>query len=224
MNPKVVLVLAALLVGSYAQAQKTIRGFVIDSASFAPLPYVNVVIKNSYRGVSTDDKGGFAISTHRGDSLIFSLVGYNELVFSAGELEETVIIRMAEHVKLLQAVTIIGKKEKVVPPFHIAPNERLPNYGPYGKGLDLSYFGKRAKEQRKLHVVKAEHERVKTYVMVVASPEVRERICKEFEISEEQYYSILLQFNIDHNNVNEVMSSEEWVTVLRRYYAASLKK
>jgi CarboxypepD_reg-like domain len=224
MNRRVLLTLICFLLVFAAQAQKTIRGFVIDSASFIPLSYVSVSVKNTFRGMSTDSKGAFSVNTVRGDTVVFSLVGYNELVFSAAELEETVIIRLAEKIKVLQGVTIIGHKEKTVPALHLKPKSNLPNYGPYGAGINLGYFSKIEKEKRKLVKVKLEQQRVKSYVMVVCSPDVREKICKEFSLTEDQYYQMLAEFNIENQNVNRVYSSEEWITLLRDYYADILNR
>src|SRR5258706_12385908 len=95
---KIVTLLILLLIPFGGYSQKLIKGFVIDSASFAPLAYVNIKVKNTSRGTSTDEKGGFTLPTLKGDSLVFSLVGYNTKEFSTIELEETVIIRLATRV------------------------------------------------------------------------------------------------------------------------------
>ncbi len=218
---KILGVFILLLISVAAHPQKIIRGFVIDSASFAPLGYVNIKIKNSFRGTSSDSKGGFGISTAKGDTLEFSLVGYNPEEFAAAELEETVIIRMAIKIKMLDAITIVGRKEKTISPIHIAPNTRIMNYGPYGPGVNLAYFSKLEKEKRKLQRVLAEHERIKNYIAVVCSPEIRERICEEYGLSDDQYYQLLAKFNIETMNQYRELSSEEWITVLRNFYASN---
>lgn len=219
MSRRVVILGACLVLTISAFGQKTIRGFVIDSASFVPLPYVSVQVKNTYRGVSTDAKGGFAIPTIKGDTIIFSLIGYNQEMFSAAELDETVIIRLAEHVKQLDVVTIVGHKEKTVPAFHIKPSKgNVPSYGSQGMAVNFAYFTKEEKEKRKLARVQAEQARVHSYVMVVCSPDVKERICKEFDLNDDQYFQLLAEFNIANENVRQEYSSEEWITVLRSFY------
>ena len=216
------LFLSLISLGGYSQ--KLIKGFVIDSASFAPLSYVNIKIKNTSRGTSTDEKGGFTLSTARGDSLVFSLVGYNSEEFSTAELEETVIIRMAIRVRQLDAITIVGRKEKTVRPIHMVPNSKMPNYGPYGAGVNLAYFSKLEKEKRKLHKVQAEYQRVKNYVAVVCSPEVREKICGEYSLTDDQYYQLLAKFNITNKDARYDLTPEEWITVLRKFYSANVIK
>jgi hypothetical protein len=224
MDQKKVLLLILVLISFGGYSQKLIKGFVIDSASFAPLAYVNIKVKNTSRGTSTDEKGGFTLPTAKGDSLVFSLVGYNSEEFSAAELEETIIIRMAIRVKELAAITIIGRKEKAVRPIHIAPRSNLANYGPYGAGVNLAYFTKLEKEKRKLHKVQAEYQRVKNYVAVVCSPEVRERICEEYSITEDQYYQLLAKFNITNKDARYDLTAEEWITVLRKFCSANVIK
>jgi hypothetical protein len=221
---KVLILLILLLISMLGYSQKLIKGFVIDSASFAPLAYVNIKIKNTSRGTSTDEKGGFTLPTAKGDSLVFSLVGYNSEEFSTIELEETIIIRMAIRVKELDAITIIGRKEKTVRPIHMVPKSNLANYGPYGAGINLAYFTKLEKEKRKLHKVQAEYQRVKNYVAVVCSPEVRERICEEYSITDDQYYQVLAKFNMTNKDARYDLTAEEWITVLRNFCSANVIK
>lgn len=221
---KIIVLLLLLLISAAGYSQKQIKGFVIDSASFAPLAYVNIKVKNTTRGTSTDEKGGFTLNTVKGDSLVFSLVGYNSEEFSTFELEETVIIRMGIRVKELDAITIIGRKEKAVPSLHMTPKSNLANYGPYGAGVNLAYFTKLEKEKRKLHKVQAEYQRVKNYVAVVCSPEVREKICSEYSLTDDQYYQLLAKFNMTNKDARYDLTSEEWITVLRKFYSANVIK
>ena len=55
--------------------------------------------------------------------------------------------------------------------------------------------------------------------MVVCSPDVRDRLCKEFEITEDEYFTLLAKFNIDHLTKHYDLTTEEWITVLRNFYA-----
>ena len=41
-----------------------------------PVPYVNILIQNRNRGTYSDIKGFFSIVAHKGDTIIFSAVGY----------------------------------------------------------------------------------------------------------------------------------------------------
>ena len=218
-HKKLIGVLILSLFSMAAHPQKLIRGFVIDSASFIPLSYVNIRVKNSILGTSSDTKGGFSIATSRGDTLVFSLVGYNSEEFAVDELEETIIIRMAVQIKELQAVTIVARKEKQVRPVHMTPKLDGVNYGPYGPGFNLGYFSKYEREKRKLVKVKAAHDLVKNYIAVVCDPDIKDRICKEYSLTNDQYFELLAKFNIQNMNRTYDLTSAEWVTVLRKFYA-----
>ncbi len=56
--------------------QKTITGTVTDASG--PLPGVNVVVKYTQRGVSTDIYGNYSIKASKGEILVFSFMGMCE--------------------------------------------------------------------------------------------------------------------------------------------------
>ena len=219
---KIIGIIILSLTSFAAHPQKLIRGFIIDSASFAPLGYVNIKIKNSQRGTSSNGKGEFSISTVKGDTLIFSLVGYNSEEFLAAELDETIIIRMAVKIKQLDPITIIGRKDKPVRPIRMTPKSNLGYYGPNGGGFNLGYFSKLEREKRKLSKVMEAHERIKNYIAVVCDPDIRVRICQEFSLSDDEYYGLLAKFNIQNLNRSYDLTSAEWITVLRDFYSENV--
>ena len=61
-----------------AMAQRTVSGKVTDDGGEA-LPGVNVVIKGTTTGVTTDLDGNYRISVEDGATLIFSFVGFDKL-------------------------------------------------------------------------------------------------------------------------------------------------
>jgi hypothetical protein len=82
-----------LLMGGSSSAQKTttIYGSVSDFETLQPLPFVNVVFRNSSVGTLTDSLGNFKLETRRNfDSLVVSLIGYKSqtLVVNRGVTEE----------------------------------------------------------------------------------------------------------------------------------------
>jgi len=222
---KVIGALVFLSIFSSSYAQKQIRGIVIDSATFAPLANVNIRIKNSFLGTVTNAKGEFKISVTRKDTLVFSLVGYFKEEFAADELDETSIIRMTEEVTVLQTVNVSPKdKAKGLRPTHLAPAGNLLNFGNGRPGFNLGYFSKPEREKRKLLAVQAENRRVKNYVAVVCSPEVRERITQEYAISDDEYYGILAQFNLENGDSLYNLTSEELIVVLDDYYKNNVRR
>ena len=59
---------------SFAQ-ERTISGVVSEQG--LPLPGVNVVIKGTMRGTQTDLDGKYSIKASKGETLVFSFIGYN---------------------------------------------------------------------------------------------------------------------------------------------------
>ncbi len=85
-------------------AQQTVSGVVTDGSG-SPLPAVNVVVKGTTNGVSTDFDGNYTITAANGQVLVFSSIGFETqeaniagatlnitLVESASELDEVVVI------------------------------------------------------------------------------------------------------------------------------------
>lgn len=76
------LPLAALLLSSQLHAQQTPRklvqftGVVVTGDSLLPVPFTNVLIKNSYRGTMSDVFGYFSFVAQEGDTVLFSAVGF----------------------------------------------------------------------------------------------------------------------------------------------------
>lgn len=51
-------------------------GVVVNHDSLTPTPFVNVLIKNTYRGTITDFYGFFSFVAQKGDTIKFSCLGY----------------------------------------------------------------------------------------------------------------------------------------------------
>ncbi len=76
---KIVLLLAAFTVFSSVDvlAQHTVSGTVIDASTSEPLPAVNILVKGTTRGTTSDTDGQFElIAESSADTLVFSYVGY----------------------------------------------------------------------------------------------------------------------------------------------------
>jgi hypothetical protein len=87
------LILLIPALGSYAQEKdrKVIQfsGIVVTGDSLSPVPYVTVMIKNKYRGTSSDYYGYFSLAAESGDSLVFSSLGFKKSYYQVPEdLEE----------------------------------------------------------------------------------------------------------------------------------------
>ena len=78
------LLFCLIMVPTTLLAQTTVSGTVTDKANAMPLPGVNVLVKGTSRGASTDFDGKFTLEVNQGETIIVSYVGYKtqELIFN----------------------------------------------------------------------------------------------------------------------------------------------
>jgi len=72
------LLISVLCFQVSAQNLKEVKGVVFDGTSNTGLPGVNIIIKGTSRGVSTDANGAFSIEASSGQTLSFSFIGYEQ--------------------------------------------------------------------------------------------------------------------------------------------------
>ncbi|GAA4771513.1 TonB-dependent receptor [Flavobacterium hankyongi] len=89
---------------SFAQ-EKTITGKVTDASG--PLPGVNVVVKGTTKGTTTNFDGTYSIKAKEGESLIFSFMGMNDVVKTVGS-ENTINTVLSDESKQLTEVVVVG--------------------------------------------------------------------------------------------------------------------
>ncbi|UOB18796.1 SusC/RagA family TonB-linked outer membrane protein [Abyssalbus ytuae] len=95
-----------LFISSGIYAQMTVSGTVTEQATGTPLPGVNVVIKGTTTGATTDFDGNYAITAQNGDTLVFSYIGFQtqEMVVASNVLNVTLV----EDLQQLGEVVVIG--------------------------------------------------------------------------------------------------------------------
>ena len=101
------LLLLMLLVPSLALAQSTISGTVSELENGFPLPGVNVIIKGSSTGTTTDFYGKYQLTANNGDVLVFSYVGYTsqEVIFAG---QAVLDVQLSEDASALDEIVLIG--------------------------------------------------------------------------------------------------------------------
>ncbi|MFD1017365.1 SusC/RagA family TonB-linked outer membrane protein [Winogradskyella rapida] len=101
------LLFCLLILPASLMAQSTVTGTVTDEANAMPLPGVNVVIKGTSRGTSTDFDGNYALEVSQGEILVISYVGYmtQEIVFNG---QTPINVVLAEDSAQLEEVVLIG--------------------------------------------------------------------------------------------------------------------
>ncbi|PWV48170.1 TonB-dependent receptor [Chitinophaga sp. S165] len=96
-----------LLFASAAFAQTKFTGKVTDQTSGNPLPGVTVAIKNSSRGTATDPAGNFSITAKKGETLVFSFIGYTQQDVILGDATSVSVV-LSEKVGSLDEVVVTG--------------------------------------------------------------------------------------------------------------------
>ncbi|WP_299551514.1 TonB-dependent receptor [Seonamhaeicola sp.] len=106
MKKKQVMFLLLLLSSISVIAQTTLTGKVTD-ASNVPLPGVNVIIKGTTQGTTTDFDGNYSVLTSTGDILEFSYLGFVSQSISVGDQTQINVI-LNEDVAKLDEVVVVG--------------------------------------------------------------------------------------------------------------------
>lgn len=93
-----------------------IKGNVTDGSGNLPMPGVNVVVKNSSRGTTTDFDGNYSIKVNSNEVLVFSYVGYESQEVAVSGTT-TINVTLKEEDKSLDEVVVVGygtQKKSVV--------------------------------------------------------------------------------------------------------------
>ncbi|AUP80714.1 SusC/RagA family TonB-linked outer membrane protein [Flavivirga eckloniae] len=96
-----------LILPVFLFGQNAIKGTVTEQSNSIPLPGVNVVIKGTTNGTTTDFDGNFQIKANNGDIIVFSYIGYQtvEITFSG---QSTLNVQLSEDTDQLDEIVIIG--------------------------------------------------------------------------------------------------------------------
>jgi TonB-linked SusC/RagA family outer membrane protein len=99
--------------------EKIIEGTVIDEETDTPIPSVNISIKGTKLGTTTDFDGNFILKVKETDVLVFTYLGYKKQVVSvAGKTGTKIKVKMVIASDQLDEITVVAygyqKKESVV--------------------------------------------------------------------------------------------------------------
>lgn len=104
-----VLLACSLLMARMVQAQTAeVSGTVVDAATEAPIPGVNVAVEGTTTGTATDAEGQFAIALGDQRTLVVSFVGYRTQRVEVPEGQTQVDVRLEEDVLGLEEVLVTG--------------------------------------------------------------------------------------------------------------------
>ncbi len=172
---------------------------VVDSLTLNNLPAVNVKIKNTNRGTSTNPNGIFTILATDKDTLVFSYIGYSKAMVPVNYEDEIMFVRLTEESMMLKEVVIRDQGFHIVQKYPKSPTltttKPLKARSTVGVGVNFAYFSKIEKEKRKLVKVMAVNDKVKMYLTIVTDPDFRSDVMERYNITEERFYDILALYN-----------------------------
>lgn len=109
---KKTLIFSLLLIANSLHAQLTLKGKVVDEFE-NPLPYVNVMLKGTNLGTTTDDNGRFFLKTKKyKGTLEVSFIGFQTQTFSVSENTKFLNIVLTEESNQLDEVVVVTKPKK----------------------------------------------------------------------------------------------------------------
>jgi len=213
------LLMGLFLLSGPVFSQSLIRGIVVDSATFANLPYVNIQVKHSFKGTTTDINGSFSILATPHDTLIFSLLGYKKLELALADYEPG-IIRLMEQPTLLRAV-IVSDSVLFENPYEGMFDEqeaKLKKKIPF-------YYHKTRKDKIKAANWRAQSLHVQTYVdVVINEDETKNALIKRYDLTEKEYYETLALFNEQNYAVMYYLTRAELVSFLNKFFEAHVPR
>jgi TonB-linked SusC/RagA family outer membrane protein len=101
-------VFGVLLTQSITAQPKTVTGVVADANTNAVLPGVNVVVKNTTRGSSTDANGRYTLSASQGEILVFTSIGYLAMEMPVG-VSNQLDVKLSPDVLALNEVVVTAE-------------------------------------------------------------------------------------------------------------------
>jgi TonB-linked SusC/RagA family outer membrane protein len=106
-NRNMLAALLILLTGMQAFSQRTISGTVTASDTGETLPGVNVIVKGTAKGTSTDINGSFQLEVMPDEQvLVFSFLGYNDQEVNIGNQENINVVLEISSTQLEEFVVI----------------------------------------------------------------------------------------------------------------------
>lgn len=87
-------------------------GVVVTADSLKPIPYVNIIIRNTWRGTVTDYFGFFSFVARLRDTIEFSCLGYKKSTFI---IPDTLASNRYSLIQMMQGDTIVLRETVIYP-------------------------------------------------------------------------------------------------------------
>jgi hypothetical protein len=230
------LIILISLIPDQAVGQLTLRGMVVDSATMQPLPYVNIVVKTTGPGTVSDLRGSFELNAEAQDTIVFSRVGYHTKMLPAFSVAQLVLVFLKEERRMLDEIEIKHKQPAWLPDpapvsawnnptfnkdFVETPGfQGIQTFGPgYVFRMPGSGFRKEARAKQRLNEVREENDKATDYIHLVNGPEIKDKMMKEYALSEEKYYELLAKFNERNGDFIYKLETFEVIPLLLQFFA-----
>ncbi|HLG34605.1 MAG TPA: carboxypeptidase-like regulatory domain-containing protein [Bacteroidia bacterium] len=122
MKEKIFLIIVTVLFAGPCLAQTTAEqeqkylvqfsGVVVTADSLKPLPYVNVIIRHTWRGTVSDYFGFFSFVARMNDTIEFSSLGYKKSTFI---IPDTLTSNRYSLIQMMQGDTIVLRETIIYP-------------------------------------------------------------------------------------------------------------
>ena len=191
---------------------------VVDSVSMAAISNVHITVKNSSKGTYTNASGIFTLSLNVTDTLLFTSLGYEPQELPLFLEEDVLFIRLREQVSMLQEITIKATRlypNQIADRTHSAPRKMDPFQALQSP---FTYFSKTEKEKRQIYRFVEQSNKTQTYVQVITDPIVKEIFTKDYELSDEEYYNRLANFNQQYRSIQYATDPEVIMEALHAYF------
>ena len=104
---KLLMLVLSTMMASFAYAQSQVSGTVTDQQN-QPLPGVNVLVKGSTQGTTTDANGKYQVEVSNSSAILtFSFIGFTSQEKAVGN-QTVVDVTMEEDIQSLQEVVVVG--------------------------------------------------------------------------------------------------------------------
>ena len=87
-------------------------GVVITADSLKPIPFVNIFIKDSWRGTITDLYGFFSFVAHKNDEILFNAMGYKNAHFT---IPDTIHSNRYSMIQVMRMDTLMMNETQIYP-------------------------------------------------------------------------------------------------------------
>lgn len=112
-------IIALLLISGHGFAQVIsdttlvqFSGIVVTADSIKPIPFVNILIKDSWRGTITDLYGFFSFVAHPKDVVVFNALGYKTAFYT---IPDTLTINRYSLIQVLRPDTLLMNETVIYP-------------------------------------------------------------------------------------------------------------